>query len=468
MILRQRKCVGEFVGNKVESSKSNIKLDLKKFMDIMHCKTAKLQNCKTAKLQNCKTAKLQNCKTAKLQNCKTIIRVIFCFFLQFPFVVQAATVDITAEFAADISKPQNNQFTNTTPVSGYCVRYNCASNEKSFAVSGVWAEKYLDYLSPDLNKHHPSFTFDSTARTVTLTDTKTGNSISAVFRFAMFGATINRLDANNGILSDALSGLGTAPLGGCDGNSTAMDENWYRLGWRMLQSTKLTCYRKMNNTGFQGKVNIDQVSIGYLLTITPKPLNILAGTYEGDLIYTIGDNGDLDFHADATFDNEIRIHLKATVEHAFFIKFAPGSENVLLGAQGGWEPWMNGGHIPQSLSKEVPFIVSSSSKFTVKMQCGIDGGNQNCGIENTQTNEKVPVEVRLTLPGFKSNGTDVNNLRLTSAANGAVIDPPGAFITYRRSHVDFRVLRPAVETMVKAPGSTWKGSVTLVFDAQTQ
>ncbi|ARD59741.1 hypothetical protein Y71_07370 [Kosakonia radicincitans DSM 16656] len=60
--------MGEFVGNKVESSKSNIKLDLKKFMDIMHCKTAKLQNCKTAKLQNCKTAKLQNCKTAKLQN----------------------------------------------------------------------------------------------------------------------------------------------------------------------------------------------------------------------------------------------------------------------------------------------------------------------------------------------------------------------------------------------------------------
>lgn len=396
--------------------------------------------------------------------------VVLCGLLFSP-QLNAASTNINVEFKAVVNQANENEFTNTTPVSGFCTQYNCTSNEKSFSLPGVWAVKYLDYLSPDLNKHHPSFTFDSAPRTVTLTDSKTGNSISAVFRFALFGATINRLDASSGILMDALIGLSQFPMGGCDGSSGAtMEESWYRFGWEMPQATKkLTCYRQMSSAGgFQGNVNIDKVSMGYTLAITPKPFDILSGTYEGDLIYTVGDNGDLDFHADTTLDNEIRIHLKATVEHTFFIKFAPGSENVQLGAQGGWGPWMNGAHAPQSLNKEVPFILSSSSKFTVKMQCGIDGGNQNCGIENIQTNEKVPMEVRLTLPGFKNNGTDVNNLRLTSAVNGTVIDQPDAYITYRRSHVNFHVLSPAVNTMVKAPGSTWKGAVTLIFDVQMQ
>ena len=102
------------------------------------------------------------------------------------------------------------------------------------------------------------------------------------------------------------------------------------------------------------------------------------------------------------------------------------------------------------------------------MQCEHDGGNQNCGLQNTQNTDVVPVEMTMTMPGFKSNGADVKDWRMTSATNGLTIDSPGAFIVDRRSHLDFRVPGPAVETMVKTPGSTWKGTVTLIFNAQTQ
>jgi len=462
--------MSEFGNNKESCFESYIKIDRVKYIGIMHCETAKLRNCETAKLRNCETAKLRNCETAKLRNCGYFRKLIHgksiaFFWLLFSTLVHATSGTLNVEFKASINSPNKNTFTDTT----ICTGLTCEPGlnlYKGVNVPGVLAEKYYDYSSPDPERNTVSMTFDGLPKTVTLTDPATGQSISAVFRLAYFGAQLNRLDASSGDMSDTFWSV-TNPKGGCHGRSTVVDESFVRPRLEIPES-KLTCYGKLMDV-FQGKINVSSVVMGYTsLVITPEPLNIYEGTYEGDLVYRFGDNGDIDFHADTNLESEIRIHIKATVEHELYIKFAPGSENVSLGAQGGWEPWINGGHIPPSLSKEVPFSLSSSSGFSVKMQCGHDGGNQNCGLQNTQTGQIVPLEVSMTLPGYKSNGADVYYMSITSAASGYKIDVPGRFITYRRSHVDFRVLRPAVETMVKAPGSTWKGSVTLVFDAQTQ
>ncbi len=409
----------------------------------------------------------------KVKQNKIILSGFFLLIFLLSFTLQAADINITTDFAANISQPHKNEFTNTTPVSGFCVSYSsyCASNEFSIIIPGLEASKYFDTASSDLEENHTSITIDGTPHTLTLTDPATGNTITVVFRIAFFGMTFNRVDPNSGSLYLAMNSTGTSPSGGCSGRTgvgTATGSR-YSFGWGIPQS-KVTCYRQLQaqNGSFHGDVRINDFSLGYTL-ITPNPLDVYAGNYEGELVYQVGTNGDIDFHAVSTSDDEIRIKLKATVKHEFNLKFPTGgsSERVILGAQGGWEPWIHGGHIPPSLRKEVPFSLYSSTKFSVTMQCEHDGGNQNCGLQNTQTNNMVPVDVTMTMPGFKSNGADIKDWRMTSATSGLTIDSPGMFIVDRRSHIDFRVAQPAVETMVKEPGSTWKGTVTLIFDTQT-
>lgn len=48
---------------------------------------------------------------------KIILWAAAIFLLNVP-VVKAVTVDITTEFNADMSKPNHNEFENTTPESG--------------------------------------------------------------------------------------------------------------------------------------------------------------------------------------------------------------------------------------------------------------------------------------------------------------------------------------------------------------
>ncbi|MDD7998654.1 hypothetical protein [Kosakonia radicincitans] len=401
--------------------------------------------------------------------------IAFCCLL-FTSIIHAATVDITAEFAADISKPQNNQFTNTTPISGFCAEYpaQCASNEDfnaifSVIVPGLTAERDLitDWAYPTFMTHHPSLTLDATPRAVELIDPATGRRISANFRLVVVGMTFTRLSGNED-LGLAIANSGPPVWAYCGYETADISDRIGKLAWSINGDHKMNCYAQLDSVyEFTGTVAISDVSIGYILKL-PDPLNVYGGDYEGEVIYSIGDGGDVDFHGRNTSDSEIRFHIIATVKHAFNIFFPAGSNNlnVKLDAQGSWNQWVNGGRAPDSLTKDVPFLLTSSTPFVVTMRCGIDGGNQNCGLGNG--NEKVPLDVSLSLPGFTSNGVGVNNLRLTTAANGVEIDPPGTFLIDQHSYVNFRVPRQGVETMVKSPGSTWKGLVTLVFDTQTQ
>ncbi|ARD59739.1 hypothetical protein Y71_07360 [Kosakonia radicincitans DSM 16656] len=411
---------------------------------------------------------------SKMRKLIAVKSVMFCLAL-FSSQLYAITMDITAEFSADISKPQLNEFVNTTPVTGFCANYwnDCASfGGFSVVIPNLTAERVLDSNNTsDYMDYQPSMAVDGAPKIITLTDPMTNRSINVNFRLVLVGVTYTRLNGSSGTLGMAMNvmsipGNGCKKLGGSTLNSDAASFAW------QYPESKADCFAFLNyRYPFAGLVRISDVSIGYTLQL-PDPLNVYAGTYEGEITYVVGNGRDIDLHAQSTSETELIIKLKATVKHAFNIFFPGGSDdlNVKLDARGGWSQWINGKHMPELLQKEMPFLLTSSTPFVVKMQCGagLDGGNQNCALQNAQTNEIVPLDVFLTFPGFKSNGTDVNNLRMTTEVNGQAIDPPSAIIADRRSHLDFRVSRPGVETMVKAPGSTWKGAVTLIFDTQTQ
>jgi hypothetical protein len=376
-------------------------------------------------------------------------------------VVYAASVNVSAEFKSDITQPQKNKFTNTTPKTGFCTRFPsyCRGEIFSVAVPGISAQKFYDVLSSDLRTNHHYYKIDAATRIVTLTNKVTGLKTNAKFRINIFSVRTDGLKLYYQI----------TPSGGCSSATGGSgNETQATFSWRVPEG-KYNCYSRLlsNDTlTNNGNVRLYELSFGYELE-TPDPLSLPSGEYEGEVVYTLGDGMDIDYYALSYSDNEVRIKINAKVEHAFFYRFPSGSENVKLSPPNGWSSWINGGMIPQKLSKEVPFTLSSSSGFKVWMQCEHNSG-AGCGLKNQATAETVPLDVKMTIPGFNSNRQPVRNMLLNTDAAGHTIDLPGQFVVDLRSKLDFIVNRPEVEKMVKAPGSNWKGAVTLIFDSEVE
>lgn len=213
---------------------------------------------------------------------------------------------------------------------------------------------------------------------------------------------------------------------------------------------------------------IHDISVGFDL-VMPSPLQLKTGTYTGEVIYKRGDGHDI-YISGKSFgmsDDEVKFNITADVFHLLHVRFPEEVNNINLSPKEGWAQWQNGGRIPQSLSKEVPFVLNASTKFSVTMLCLIPSGDK-CGLSNN--GEVVPVNVNLTMPGLVSQGVNADKISLTTERpvffevhennNNAIFD--------RISKVSFDIGKNGVETMVKSPGSTWKGSVSLVFDADLE
>lgn len=392
--------------------------------------------------------------------------MLFVFILNMLNVAHSAVLNIYTEFKPDISYPDKNEFKNITTPSGFCVQHPnyCREGEFSIIIPGLSALKKFDYSSDDIRKH-TYLSIDGRGRIVVLTNKTTGIKTTAEFRWAFFGVQHNRTGSHQSSVSSAMNNTGAVPSGDCSPRTGIGNTVWYRHGWGVNQKVSV-CYRKLNNALADGDITVNNFSLGYVL-VTPKPLELPAGEYEGEVIYSVGEGMDVDFGAESYSDNEVRIKIKATVEHAFFYRFPAGSENVQLSPPNGWSSWINGGMIPQKLSKEVPFTLSSSSGFKIWMQCEHNAG-AGCGLKNQATAETVPLDVKMTIPGFTSNRQPVRNMLLNTDAAGHTIDLPGQFVVDLRSKLDFVVNRPEVEKMVKAPGSNWKGAVTLIFDSEVE
>lgn len=384
----------------------------------------------------------------------------------------AAEVTITTEFIADLAQPQKNMFENKTPQSGFCAWWPsyCYTDEFSIEIDNLATERYFNSEAIDPEEKQVKISLNSQERDVILKD-KIGNVIVGKFRLAFFGMRHSRTSPGDGNLGNLLVGLGPSPKGDCKGRTGSGGGHVYNHGWEVIPNRYAVCYKPFNEgVDYKGNVTISHFSFGYIL-VTPNPLDVYAGDYEGSVRYSVGKGMDIDFHDDNGLNDEIIINIKATVRHAFQIKFPSDEEykKVSLAPRGGWGQWTNGGRVPDSLSKEVPFTLSSTSGFTVNMRCEFDSGT-GCALRETTspTGEKIPLDVSLTLPGFKTDGgNEVRNLLLNSLPAGHVIVPTGEFVVNRRSQVDFKVMKPGVETMMKSPGSTWGGVVTLVFDTQT-
>ncbi|MFM5867819.1 hypothetical protein [Aeromonas caviae] len=386
--------------------------------------------------------------------------ILACLLCVSAFSGQAATLQLTAEYKPSISNPGNLSFTNTTPISGYCQQFPtyCPEGGFSITIPELGATKRYISASGDMKKHHPYIKLDSRLRHVVLTDRRTGESIEASFRLSLAAMKVI------GDLSGSfMNGTGLYPVGGCTrGTGVGLGSGQYVFGWGYPAFVQ-ECYRELNpSPDVDRAVSLNDISVGYELVID-SPTGIYNGMYEGELVYSVGDNGDIDLGAESYSDSELKIQIQAKVEHAFHLQFPPGSERLVLAPEGGWAKWLNSGQQPTRLGRDLDFFLTASGPFSVQLMCQ-PIHSQHCGLRHEE--DVVPLEIKLTLPALNSTTDEevkafplvVGMLEFFHVGTNPVFS--------KRSTLHMWVERSGVETMFRQPGSTWRGRVTLLFDAE--
>lgn len=290
-----------------------------------------------------------------------------------------------------------------------------------------------------------------------MTDRRTGESIEASFRLNLAAMRLY------GDMSGSfLNGTGLFPSGGCTPGVGWGNDERYTFGWGFPADVQ-ECYRELGpSPDVDRVVSLSDISVGYELVID-SPTGIYNGMYEGELVYNVGDNGDLDLGAESYSDSVLKIQIQAKVEHAFHLQFPPGSERLVLAPEGGWAKWLNSGQQPTRLGRDLDFFLTATGPFSVQLQCQAIH-SQHCGLRHNE--DVVPLEIKLTLPALSSI-TDEEVKAFPLVVGMFEFFHVGTNPVFsKRSTLHMWVERSGVETMFRQPGSTWRGRVTLLFDAE--
>ena len=378
----------------------------------------------------------------------------------------ASVVTITAEFRPSST---NTQFKNTTPVSGFCNRWpsrpECTADNHSVAL-GIDYMKKTFRLAPDILDR----LYVSLPRAVDFQVRNTASDETHALNFSVTNFSAYADGGTNELPSPAF----TARVhGGCTwvvamGNSPSAT-----VLWRVNDPNNPTpCHSTSDWGPVGGEVNssVRDFSVGYALT-TPSPLAMHAGIYEGQIQFSVGSNGQpgdigLGNGVSGSPPSNVTLNFVLDVQHALQVQFPANSDKVILEPPGGWMRWLNGGPAPEKLVRDLPFRITNSGPLSVFMECEHPVG-RSCGIQNTRNNDLAALDIEVSLPGGiqLNNGQAVQRHPIPAGrgrplhveAVTPVFNQPGA--------LHFATAPGEAAAMVANPGDTYRGNVTVVFDA---
>lgn len=383
--------------------------------------------------------------------------------------VQAADATISARFDPNLQDASHNRFTNTTPQAGFCQRWpETCTQYKYFSVGigGVTFNKRAIKLASDVrNRFYVKAPDSQQVRVVN----EAGDSFMVEFRIS---AVSQRTENDPAPQLD--NPVWSAVQGGCSAwrvyAQTGNASSYAQYIWQVRNpSSPGGCYvdATAQSAGFAKNLRVSELAVGYEL-ITPTPLSLANGVYRGQVTYRIGNNGDFDFGNNITglSKSTISIDFELTVKHQVRIEFPPGSDRAVLEPQGGWGNWVHRGQQPTRLQRDLPFRLWSGGPFNMYLNCQYSAGS-SCAIRN-QNNRQVPIDVAVTLPSHVAlaNGGAVRreNLPVGRAAAKHFRSLSTGFNQPAQLH--FEATQAAVKEMLKQPGSTYQGDVTIIFDAE--
>lgn len=369
----------------------------------------------------------------------------------------AADLQIMAEFRPSLLDPLHNRFVNTTPQSGYCKEHPSLCAAGDFTIdTGMNVSQRRLFGGGEDPREKWYLAVDGSWQDVTVRNAN-NHELKARIRVFLVGM-------HWGLPSD-----GTAPgaygsaTGGCRGRLGLGNVAWYRYAWDVPEG-KTVCVRNPKTTTDQVARYLN-FSIGYHLE-TPNPLQALDGQYTGSVTYTVGNGQQIDLGQGDYSDSELTLQLLLDVAHDFKVRFSSESPNVQLVPEGGWSQWIDHGLPPSRLRQELPFHLTTSMDFSMKMRCEHEAAGR-CGIRNLRDDVVVPVDVDVTIPGMSNvgDGRPAQDTPLLPDDGRAPRFTPDGYLIERRSTLRFTAGRDAVMEMLKSPGSHWAGNMTVVFDA---
>jgi len=375
-------------------------------------------------------------------------------------VAHAAELKISAEFRPSALDPTRNTFANTTPPGAYCQwKPEECKRLNAYVVDlpiNIMSKTYVK--GPDIRKRF--YVALPGPRRVTATNDG--------------GASIDVDVAIRSISGELSPGGDTNPVfqrypeGGCSYVYTAGVAQWVRFGWNVRSSQSPAPCHSVGQAGGAGFTRVySSRNIGLGLTVTtPSPLGMQNGVYRGQLEYSVGGLGsDIDFGDDVQMtDEHLVVNFEFTVEHDFKVERPPGTEVIALQPANGWNDWVERGRPPVSLRQELPFLMTTSGDFSVRLECEVPAGDR-CAIRS-ESGEEAALDVAMTIPGLydKAAGAPVAGYPLKA---GGV--PPGfrarEYMQNRPSRLMFSVTGDPLRRMLDMPGSRWRGDVTVIFDA---
>ena len=379
----------------------------------------------------------------------------------------AADIYISAEFKPSTLNPDKREFVNTTPWSGVC-----NSTHLQACINNNWWSIDTKIRGTKQAVYEPNYGPNGfyigmpDARTVRVTSDDGLHTFDLGFN--IIGAAMRLVDedrdgpwepASVGNPSNCNRGLSNASAQ----NRSTMRMFLRRDGGHGVVACALH-WQATNN------YLITELDFTYKLT-TPEPLGMPSGVYHGVTTFTVGGTGEgTDFdlgNGVALDDRVVNIHFELDVHHPFELELPPGSERAVLAPKGGWTQWSDHGTVPKSLERELPFTISSSGQFSVSLQCEYPLPDGRCAMRNTTKQaDDAPLDVQLTLPGFRvaSTGADAVGLALTTTMAPPIFTTQSLAIR-RPSQLYFAVNGDAVRNMLDHAGSRYRGDVTVIFDA---
>ncbi|WP_270828030.1 hypothetical protein [Aeromonas sp. Y318-1] len=382
--------------------------------------------------------------------------------LLFGFPCQAAVVKVTAEYKPAVYEADNGTFVSTTK----CVK----TSEGMWLSSCSGGVMSLDSLLFSLKtkvkrnvKRDFSNTRDSFVslgslgnKTMIITSDK-GQQFSVLFKPDKLGVHFDSVvNPNDGwkIYNTAF----TNPKGGCRYLEREVAGNINLTSWIVLWGDVggKSCYTGLS---VDGTSDIQAMFFGFKIT-PPSPLKMPNGIYTGSIILSVGQNKDIDLGNGVYEDNQLIIELTLKVQHQIKVEFPPGGDKVVLQPPGGWHDWIYRGksRIPPYLIAELPYRLWSSSDFNVWLNCQYAIG-EVCMLNN----ERLGMQVRLDVIYVNKSKEEIPLKHGVKKLFSASLRGP-YFINEERSII-FKVQEPVLALMMEYPGSTYKGNVTLIYDA---
>lgn len=382
--------------------------------------------------------------------------------LLFGFPSQAAVVKVTAEYNPTVYEADNGTFVSTTK----CVKTSDGMWISSCRGSVMSLDSLLFSLTTKVKrnvKKNISNTKDSFVslgslgnKTMIITSDK-GQQFSVLFKPDKLGVHFDAVvNTNDGwkIYNTSI----TNPKGGCRylerevagyNNLSAWIVLWGDVGGK-------SCYTELS---VDVASEIKAMFFGFKIR-PPSPLEMPNGNYTGSINLSVGQNKDIDLGNGEYEDNQLTIELTLKVQHQIKVEFPPGGDKVVLQPPGGWHDWIYRGksHQPPYLIAELPYRLWSSSDFNVWLNCQYAYG-EVCMLNN----ERLGMQVRLEVIYVNKSKEELPLKHGVKKLFTASVRGP-YFINEARSII-FKVQKPALTLMMEHPGSTYKGNVTLIYDA---